>query len=196
MTRSRTKRTEKDTSQGRVPGTLGKHRAHPFRRLRRRGPDHGASTPTSLVARQRWRASRRSSHSPTTGSSSPRAASHRRQPSVTLEDPATSQQDQPAAHPMAPTNPAATAIKSKLPSACLAIPVGFPSERGHIALKEAGYGRDVGQTRLAAGPPSRQNTCDLYWCVQPDSLKSEHLPWSAIPKAPEVRSDPVAGNRG
>ena len=48
-------------------------------------------------------------------------------PSVTLEDPARSQQDQPAAHPMAPANPAATAIKSKLPSACLAIPVGFPS---------------------------------------------------------------------
>ena len=36
-------------------------------------------------------------------------------PSVTL-------QDQPAAHTMALINPAATAITSKLPSACLAIP--------------------------------------------------------------------------
>jgi len=33
-------------------------------------------------------------------------------------------------------------------------------------------------------------------CVQPDLLKSEHLPWSSIPKALEARSDPLAGNRG
>jgi hypothetical protein len=36
--------------------------------------------------------------------------------------PRQSRQDQPAAHPMALINPAATAITYKLPSACLAIP--------------------------------------------------------------------------
>src|SRR5689334_5554311 len=43
-------------------------------------------------------------------------------PSVTLEDPARSQQDQSAAHPMALIDPAATAITYKSPSARLAIP--------------------------------------------------------------------------
>jgi hypothetical protein len=48
--------------------------------------------------------------------------------------PARSQQDQPAAHPMALINPAATAITSKLPSACLAIPGASGKPGGPLVL--------------------------------------------------------------
>jgi len=41
---------------------------------------------------------------------------------ATDDKPGVTLQDQPAAHPMALISPAATAITSKLPSACLAIP--------------------------------------------------------------------------